>query len=113
MKHYSWIFGALAASVVIFSSSTLAEEKDEDSKFKQHPRCDALIQHAMNGWQLSEDGKGLDSIIAIKNQQHRMLALQGMVVHKKGASKEESYLLFFTKCLEAHGHDLTTNGERI
>lgn len=111
MKHYSWIFGALAASVVVFSSSAFAE--DEDSKFKQHPRCDALIQHAMNGWQLAEDGKGLDAIIAIKNQQHRMLALQGMVVHNKGVGKEESYLLFFTKCLEAHGNDLTTNGERV
>jgi hypothetical protein len=110
MKHYSWIFGLVATFVATFSSTSHAEE---DSQFKQHPRCDALIQHAMNGWQLSEDGKGLEAIVAIKNQQHRMLALQGMVVHKKGASKEESYLLFFTKCLEAHGHDLTTNGERI
>lgn len=113
MKHCSWIFGLVATFVATLSSTSHAEEKEEDSKFKQHPRCDGLVAQAMSGWQLSEDGKGLEDIVAIKNQQHRMLALQGMVVHKKGASKEESYLLFFTKCLEAHGNDLTTNGERI
>lgn len=102
----------IVALLITLSLPSLAEEKD-DSKFKQHPRCDALTQHAMNGWQLAEDGKGLDAIITIKNQQHRMLALQGMVVHNKGVGKEESYLLFFTKCLEAHGNDLTTNGERV
>lgn len=102
----------IIALLVTLPLPSLAGEKDE-SNFKQHPRCDALIQHAMNGWQLAEDGKGLDAIVAIKNQQHRMLALQGMVVHNKGVGKEESYLLFFTKCLEAHGNDLTTNGERV
>lgn len=100
-------------TVLLLALASTAFAEEEDSQFKQHPRCDGLVAQAMSGWQLSEDGKGLEAIIAIKNQQHRMLALQGMVVHKKGASKEESYLLFFTKCLEAHGHDLTTNGERI
>lgn len=99
--------------IALLATLSLPSLAEDESNFKQHPRCDALIQHAMNGWQLAEDGKGLDAIVAIKNQQHRMLALQGMVVHNKGVGKEESYLLFFTKCLEAHGNDLTTNGERI
>lgn len=94
---YTFLIISLAA-VLTTPVSAHAEMKH----FYENKWCDTVVSHIMKGWDANKRKKKLESLIAIPDQQERLLALQGWRAAQDNVSKAEAYVYFMQQCLAAN-----------
>ena len=110
MKHL-FLIVSLAVSLTN-AVSAHAEMKH----FYENKWCDTVVSHIMKGYDANKRKKKLESLIALPDQQERLLALQGWRVAQDNVSKAEAYVYFMQQCLAANKNQAETeqlNEERI
>ncbi len=99
-------------TLMLSSASAHAEIKH----FYENKWCDTVVSHIMKGYDTNKRKKKLESLIAIPDQQERLLALQGWRAAQDNVSKAEAYVYFMQQCLAANQKQSETeqlNEERI
>jgi hypothetical protein len=74
----------------------------EVKHFYENKWCDTVVSYVMKGWDANKRKKNLESLIAIPDQQERLLALQGWRAAQDNVSKAEAYVYFMQQCLAAN-----------
>lgn len=74
----------------------------EMKHFYENKWCDTVVSHIMKGYDSAKRKKKLESLIAIPDQQERLLALQGWRAAQDNVSKAEAYVYFMQQCLAAN-----------
>lgn len=85
----------------------------ETKHFYENKWCDTVVSHIMKGWDANKRKKKLESLIAIPDQQERLLALQGWRAAQDNVSKAEAYVYFMQQCLAANRKQDEAEEERI
>jgi len=84
--------------LLIAPISAIAETK----QYTENLWCDTALKYIMRGYDAAKKKQPIESMIAIPDQQQRLLAINGWRAAQDGVKKAEAYVYFMQQCLAAN-----------